>query len=82
MHEFDDLRVLVQAHSPLIVIESYEEPRALLLIKCLAVNLMRSVFKWTITDGLQRLDMAAVYNKYMGETEKNLAQALARCVKA
>ena len=56
MHEFDDLRVLVQAHSPLIVIESYEEPRALLLIKRLAVNLMRPVFKWTMTDGLQRLD--------------------------
>ena len=56
MHEFDDLRVLVQAHSPLIVIESYEEPRALALIKRLSVNLMRPVFKWTITEGLQRLD--------------------------
>lgn len=56
MHELEDLRVLVQAHSPLIVIESYEEPRALLLIKRLAINLMRPVSKWSITEGLHRLD--------------------------
>ena len=74
MHEFDDLRVLVQAHSPLIVIESYEEPRALLLIKRLAVNLMRPVFKWTITDGLQRLDSEQGSQAFNADPTNLLAQ--------
>ncbi|WP_166839457.1 AAA family ATPase [Rheinheimera pleomorphica] len=74
MHEFDDLRVLVQAHSPLIVIESYEEPRALMLIKRLAVNLMRPVFKWTITDGLQRLDSEQGAQAFNAEPTNLLAQ--------
>ncbi|MBU1311986.1 MAG: AAA family ATPase [Gammaproteobacteria bacterium] len=74
MHEFDDLRVLMQAHSPLIVIESYEEPRALLLIKRLAVNLMRPVFKWTITDGLQRLDSEHSAQAFNAEPTNLLAQ--------
>ncbi len=74
MHEFDDLRVLVQAHSPLIVIESYEEPRALLLIKRLAVNLMRPVFKWTITEGLQRLDAGQGAQAFNAEPTNLLAQ--------
>ncbi|HSG53154.1 MAG TPA: AAA family ATPase [Rheinheimera sp.] len=74
MFEFDDLRVLVQAHSPLIVIESYEEPRALLLIKRLAVNLMRPVFKWTITEGLQRLDGEHSAQTFNAEPTNLLAQ--------
>lgn len=74
MYEFDDLRVLVQAHSPLIVIESYEEPRALMLIKRLAVNLMRPVFKWTITDGLQRLDSEQGAQAFNADPTNLLAQ--------
>lgn len=74
MYEFEDLRVLVQAHSPLIVIESFEEPRALMLIKRLAVNLMRPVFKWTITDGLQRLDSEQGAQAFNAEPTNLLAQ--------
>lgn len=74
MYEFDDLRVLVQAHSPLIVIESFEEPRALMLIKRLAINLMRPVFKWTITDGLQRLDSEHAAQSFNAEPTNLLAQ--------
>ena len=74
MYEFDDLRVLVQAHSPLIVIESFEEPRALMLIKRLAVNMMRPVFKWTITDGLQRLDSEQGAQTFNADPTNLLAQ--------
>jgi hypothetical protein len=74
MHEFDDLRVLLQAHSPLIVIESYEEPRALLLIKRLAINLMRPLFKWSITEGLQRLDAEHSAQTFNAEPTNLLAQ--------
>ncbi|HEX5793417.1 MAG TPA: AAA family ATPase, partial [Rheinheimera sp.] len=74
MHEFEDLRVLVQAQSPLIVIESFEELRALLLIKRLAVSLMRPVFKWTITEGLQRLDSEQGAQAFNAEPGNLLAQ--------
>ncbi|WP_333608744.1 AAA family ATPase [Arsukibacterium sp.] len=74
MHEFDDLRVLVQARSPLIIIESYEELRALALIKRLAVNLFRPVFQWTITDGLLRLDKESSAQAFNTEPDKLLAQ--------
>jgi len=74
MHELEDLRVLVQAHSPLIVIESYEEPRALLLIKRLAINLMRPVFKWSITEGLHRLDGDHTAQAFNADATNLLAQ--------
>lgn len=74
MYEFEDLRVLVQAKSPLIVIETYEEPRALALIKRLAVNLMRPVFQWTITDGLLRVDRESSPQAFNTEPAQLLAQ--------
>lgn len=74
MYEFEDLRVLVQAKSPLIVIETYEELRALALIKRLAVNLMRPVFQWTITDGLQRTDRESSPQAFNTEPAQLLAQ--------
>ncbi len=74
MYEFEDLRVLVQAKSPLIVIETYEELRALALIKRLAINLMRPVFQWTITDGLQRTDRESSPQAFNIEPSQLLAQ--------
>ena len=74
MYEFEDLRVLVQAKSPLILIETYEELRALALIKRLAVNLMRPVFQWTITDGLQRTDRESSPQAFNIEPAQLLAQ--------
>ncbi len=74
MYEFDDLRVLVQAKSPLIIIETYEELRALALIKRLAVNLMRPVFQWTITDGLLRTDRESSPQAFNTEPAQLLAQ--------
>lgn len=84
MNEFEDLKVLFQASSPLIIIESYEEPRALLLIKRLAANLMRPVFKWTITEGLLRLDSEHAAQVFNADPTNVLAQIKAtrqRCVK-
>lgn len=74
MNEFEDLKVLFQASSPLIIIESYEELRALLLIKRLAANLMRPVFKWTITEGLLRLDSEHAAQAFNADPTNVLAQ--------
>ena len=74
MNEFEDLKVLLHSRSPLIVIESFEEPRALLLLKRLAVNVMRPIFKWTITEGLQRLDTEQGAQAFNAEPANLLAQ--------
>ena len=74
MNEFEDLKVLLHSRSPLIVIESFEEPRALLLLKRLAMNLMRPIFKWTITEGLQRFDTEQGAQAFNAEPSNLLAQ--------
>ena len=74
MNEFEDLKVLLHSRSLLIVIESFEEPRALLLLKRLAMNLMRPIFKWTITEGLQRFDTEQGAQAFNAEPSNLLAQ--------
>ncbi|MEE2000494.1 AAA family ATPase [Alkalimonas sp. MEB108] len=74
MHEFDDLKILLQARSPLIVIESYEELRALQLIRRLAVNLFRPLFQWSCTEGLRRLDVPSDAQTFNTEPQQVLAQ--------
>ena len=74
MHEFDDLKVLLQARSPLILIESYEELRALQLIRRLAMNLFRPLFQWTCTEGLKRLDVPSEAQSFNIEPHQVLSQ--------
>ncbi|MEO0578289.1 MAG: AAA family ATPase [Pseudomonadota bacterium] len=61
MDKYRDLRLLLGGRSPLIVIESQDEKRVLQLLKNLVVGsaaaTYRPLFRWTITDGLQRVDI-------------------------
>ncbi len=58
MASFQDLRTLVKSRIPFIVIESRDEPRALLLLQKVARGLARPLFQWTATRGVLRLDLA------------------------
>ena len=57
-----DLEVILRSRTPIVVIESQDEARILEMLK--AISIRRStqtytpLFRWTITDGLQRLDIA------------------------
>ena len=61
MDEHRDLEIILRSRTPIIVIESQDEARMLEILK--AASLHRStgdyvpLFRWTITDGLQRLDI-------------------------
>ncbi|MEJ2603667.1 MAG: AAA family ATPase [Gammaproteobacteria bacterium] len=62
MDERKDLRLLLNSQVPLVVVETHEEGRVLDLLK--DVNLAgpgpahhRPLYRWTVTDGLQRLDI-------------------------
>jgi SpoVK/Ycf46/Vps4 family AAA+-type ATPase len=62
MDERHDLELMLRSQTPLIVIESQDEQRMLGLLQSLtmarASEAYVPLFRWTITDGLQRLDIA------------------------
>jgi len=53
----DDLITLLRASTPLIVIESAEEMRVVESFRHAIVQVLRPLFRWSITEGLRRLDM-------------------------
>ncbi|OUS26698.1 ATPase [Gammaproteobacteria bacterium 45_16_T64] len=65
MPDFQDLQIIVGSRVPIVVIETYEEPRAVQLVSRVGVGQGRPVFTWTVTEGLKRADL-----------EHNVAQRL------
>lgn len=57
MPDKHDLELLIHGHVPIITIETHEERRALQLVVDAARREYLPTFKWTVTDGLQRLDL-------------------------
>ena len=57
-----DLELILRSRTPLVVIESQDERRVLELLQSITLERAREtyipLFRWTITDGLQRLDIA------------------------
>ena len=57
-----DLELILRSRTPIVVIESKDEQRMLRLLKSITLERAREaytpLFRWTITDGLQRLDIA------------------------
>jgi SpoVK/Ycf46/Vps4 family AAA+-type ATPase len=58
MTELQDLATLIRAATPLLVIETGEENRVIETFKHLISQVLRPLYRWSITDGLKRLDMA------------------------
>ncbi len=62
MDERHDLELILRSRTPLIVIESKDEQRMLELLQSItmarASEAYTPLFRWTITDGLQRLDIS------------------------
>lgn len=56
MSDSDDISLIINSHVPIVVIESHEELRVLKLVSKIAWRIAKPVFKWSITEGLERLD--------------------------
>ena len=60
MERQQDLGIILRSRTPIIVIETRDEARVLNVLQ--SINLQSStseylpLFRWTITDGLQRID--------------------------
>jgi hypothetical protein len=57
MSELQDLTSLVRANTALIVIETPDEGRVVDLFRHLLMNVWRPLFRWSITEGLRRIDL-------------------------
>src|SRR2546422_2814218 len=49
------LKVLINSSTPIVIMETVEETRALQLVRTASADLNMVVFEWTIADGLTRL---------------------------
>ncbi len=57
MSGLQDLVALIRADTPLIVIETPDEPRVVELFRQSLMHAWRALFRWSITEGLRRIDM-------------------------
>jgi len=57
MTELHDLELLLGSATPVLLIESLEEPRIVALFTRLALRLQEPAFCWTLTDGLRRIEL-------------------------
>ncbi|KRF00568.1 ATPase [Frateuria sp. Soil773] len=58
MSELQDLTTLVRAATPLLVIETVDEQRVIECFRHVIAQSLRPLWRWTLTDGLSRLDFA------------------------
>ena len=58
MHNQHDLELILKSHIPIVVIQSHEEHRVLTILTEQTLKLGKPLFKWTVTEGLERVDIA------------------------
>lgn len=57
MSDLQDLVALIRADTPLIVIETRDEARVVELFRQAMMQAWRALYRWSITEGLRRLDL-------------------------
>ena len=72
MSDQHDLERLIHGHVPMITIETHEENRALELVCETARQEFLPTFKWTVTDGLQRLDLSLDPQRHVSDPQDAL----------
>jgi ATPase family associated with various cellular activities (AAA)/AAA+ lid domain len=69
----DRLKVLINSSTPIVVMETVEEMRALALVRAACAELNLALFEWTIADGLVRTGSAAGAAQSMAGTGQKTA---------
>ena len=57
MSDLQDLVALIRADTPLIVVETPDEMRAVQLFQQSLTRVWRALYRWSITEGLRRIDL-------------------------
>jgi ATPase family associated with various cellular activities (AAA) len=76
MNDRRDLELVLESGTPLIVIETTDEARVLSLLQEIALSrsasAYRPLFRWSVTDGIQRLDLDLEPQRHNAEPEEAL----------
>src|SRR5579859_4642783 len=51
-----DLAAIIRSRTPLIAVESNEEPQVVSLVRQIARQLQLKAYRWTVTEGMQAFD--------------------------
>ena len=70
--DFRDISLLLRSHSPILVLQTHEERRAVELLKDIALNMSSAIFKWSVATGLQRIDIILEPQAHLKEPTKVL----------
>ena len=70
--EYRDISLLLSSHSPILVLETHEESRAVELIKNISLTMASPIFKWSVAVGLQRIDLVMDAQVHLKEPLKVL----------
>lgn len=57
MSDLQDLAALIRADTPLVIVETPDEPRVVELFRQSLLHVWRALYRWTITEGLRRIDL-------------------------
>jgi len=64
-----DLELIFTSHIPIVVIQSHEERRVMEILKLMAIKMAKPLFQWTITEGLQRMDIVLEPQKHNSDPD-------------
>jgi SpoVK/Ycf46/Vps4 family AAA+-type ATPase len=80
MPEQRDLELLINGHTPILQIETHEEQRALDLLVRIATRNVIPLFKWSVTEGLRRIDIDLGVQRHNAEPKDVLGHIKASVV--
>jgi SpoVK/Ycf46/Vps4 family AAA+-type ATPase len=67
-----EISLLLRSRTPILMLETHEEIRALDLIKDIAINMDLPIFKWSVATGLQRIDLSMDPQAFLKDPTKVL----------
>ena len=67
-----DIALLLRSHSPILVLETHEETRAVELMKEMSLKMGSAISKWSVATGLQRIDLVMDSQVHLKEPDKVL----------
>ncbi|MCP4433259.1 MAG: ATPase, partial [Gammaproteobacteria bacterium] len=70
--DYNDISLLLRSHSPILVLQTHEERRAVDLLKNIALSMGSAIFKWSVATGLQRFDIVLEAQAHLKEPTKVL----------
>ena len=70
--EYRDISLLLRSHTPILILQTHEERRAVNLLKDIALNMSFPIFKWSVSTGMQRMDLILEPQTHLREPTKLL----------